>query len=202
MAKFEGHAADELLLLEGKYINDPKDAGGETMYGITRKFHPEWMGWHFINEVRGQVNWIQKIESDPKIRQLAIDFYKPKYWDPLDGVDSQALAECILNIRVLGGAWGVWIQRTINAFNLNGTRWPDVVVDGKIGPSSIAAINAATKFAEKNVIDMLLSLWSVFLLSRCEIQKDDPEAKQKTDNEKWEVGWSNRVIGLRKKIGV
>ena len=39
MANFE-KAFDFVIKHEGGYINDPKDPGGETKYGICKRFHP------------------------------------------------------------------------------------------------------------------------------------------------------------------
>jgi len=33
-------AFERLLGLEGAYVNDPRDAGGETKYGISRRSYP------------------------------------------------------------------------------------------------------------------------------------------------------------------
>ena len=32
---------DHVLEHEGGYVNDPKDLGGETKYGITKRFYPD-----------------------------------------------------------------------------------------------------------------------------------------------------------------
>jgi len=34
-------AMDHVLRFEGGYVNDPQDPGGETIYGISRRHHPE-----------------------------------------------------------------------------------------------------------------------------------------------------------------
>lgn len=34
-----------ILKKEGRYSNNPSDQGGETYCGISRKFHPGWVGW-------------------------------------------------------------------------------------------------------------------------------------------------------------
>ena len=40
MAHFE-RAIDKTLAWEGGYVNDPKDPGGETKYGISKRAHPD-----------------------------------------------------------------------------------------------------------------------------------------------------------------
>ena len=40
-----------LMKWEGETItNDPRDPGGMTAYGISRRFHPLWPGWALIDE--------------------------------------------------------------------------------------------------------------------------------------------------------
>lgn len=40
MADFE-RAFEQILGVEGGYVNDPKDPGGETKWGITKRDHPD-----------------------------------------------------------------------------------------------------------------------------------------------------------------
>lgn len=52
---------------EGGYSNHPSDYGGETIYGISRKYHPNWLGWKYLN-------------NPTKALELAIDFYIQNYF--------------------------------------------------------------------------------------------------------------------------
>ena len=36
---------------EGGFVNDPKDPGGMTMAGISRKTFPNWIGWKEVDKV-------------------------------------------------------------------------------------------------------------------------------------------------------
>ena len=54
-----------VLLQEGGYINDPRDPGGETNFGISKKAYPE-------------------VDIKGLTKQSAIDIYKRDYWDVLD----------------------------------------------------------------------------------------------------------------------
>lgn len=58
-----------LLEREGGYVNDPKDPGGETIYGITRRDHPD--AWAV---------------GRPTLEQAA-EIYRTKYWAPVKGDD-------------------------------------------------------------------------------------------------------------------
>jgi len=75
--------------LEGGYVNDPKDPGGETKYGISKRANP-----------------------DEDIKNLTLDrakqIYRMKYWP--SGADSWPWAEALLcfDAAVHGGNWSRW----------------------------------------------------------------------------------------------
>lgn len=56
-------AFNSIIGVEGGYVNDPADPGGETIYGITRRDHPQ--AW---------------ANGRPSIEQ-AKAIYKANYWD-------------------------------------------------------------------------------------------------------------------------
>ena len=47
---------------EGEHSNDPGDFGGDTWFGLARKFHPEVNPW-------------------PPTKEQAIEVYRAQYWD-------------------------------------------------------------------------------------------------------------------------
>src|SRR3990167_3570200 len=57
-------AFDEVIGLEGGYSNDPNDAGGETNWGIAKRWHPE-------------------VDIKNLTKTEAKDIYWLKYWNPL-----------------------------------------------------------------------------------------------------------------------
>ena len=50
MARFD-EAIKKILDHEGGYVNNPKDKGGETYMGISRKAHPKSKVWSIIDKV-------------------------------------------------------------------------------------------------------------------------------------------------------
>jgi lysozyme family protein len=41
---------DWLMSKEGKAITaDPRDAGGQTCWGISRRYNPQWTGWALVD---------------------------------------------------------------------------------------------------------------------------------------------------------
>ena len=124
-------AFKRLLEAEGKYSDHPKDRGGETAFGISRKFYPEWEGWKYIDKG----DWATA-------KELAKEHYKKEYWDKLklSKVKEQEVAEFIFDTCVnLGLAMGVkYLQK---ALRLSGH--PSLEVDGILGPKTLYAVNTA-----------------------------------------------------------
>ena len=110
---------EKVLEHEGGYVNDPTDLGGETKYGITKRFYP-----------------------DVDIKNLTIEqakeIYKKDYWDK-NKVESlpQNLWHIYFDMCVnMGKRTAVKVlQRAAN------NRGKDLEVDGGLGPKTIEALN-------------------------------------------------------------
>lgn len=124
---------DELLGIEGGYVNDPNDSGGATKYGITERVAR-------ANGYRGDMRAL----SEPEARMIA----KNQYWDTLSLDALSAMSAAIArelfdtgyNMGV--GTAGNYLQRALNAFNKRGQDYPDSIVDNVIGPMTLAALRA------------------------------------------------------------
>ena len=122
---------DATLGIEGGYVDDPSDSGGATKYGITERVAR-------AHGYRGDMRALSEAEA----RQIA----RSQYWDTLslDVIDalSSAIAREMFdtgyNMGV--GTVGGFLQRALNVFNHRGQDYPDMVVDGLIGPMTIAAL--------------------------------------------------------------
>ena len=109
---------EQVLEHEGGYVNDPKDLGGETKYGITKRFYPE------LN--------IKELTKE-KAKQI----YKQDYWDKnrIEEVP-QELWHIFFDMCVnMGRRNSVKILQ--RAANSAGHR---LDVDGGMGPSTIGAL--------------------------------------------------------------
>ena len=109
---------EKVLEHEGGYVNDPKDLGGETKYGITKRFYPE------LN--------IKELTIE-KAKQI----YKDDYWDK-NRVESlpQELWHIFFDMCVNMGrrtAVKVLQRAAVN-------RGRDIEVDGGLGPMTIKAL--------------------------------------------------------------
>lgn len=118
MADFQ-KAIPKLLVLEGGYVNNLADKGGETKFGITKRTYPHL---DIAN---------LKIEE-------AIEIYKRDFWI-FDDVSSQEIADKLFDIVVNVGirAGTALLQRSLRYV---GQR---VKVDGMLGPRTLAATNRA-----------------------------------------------------------
>jgi lysozyme family protein len=111
------------LKWEGGYINDPDDRGGETKYGITKRQYPNLD--------------IKNLTVDQ-----AVGIYHKDYWKSyMDEICSYKVAGRLFDLSVNMGHRrpNKLLQHAVN--RLGGR----LVVDGDIGPKSIAAINACNE---------------------------------------------------------
>lgn len=89
---------------EGGYVNDPRDAGGETYRGIARKFNPTWAGWPLIDAYKAANGAPPAKYINPDWDKAAFAFYKTNFWDKvnLDQVNDQENANQIYDHTLSG----------------------------------------------------------------------------------------------------
>lgn len=187
MANFD-EAFDITMGHEGGYTNDSYDVGGETYRGIARKYNPHWEGWNVIDDTKPNIN---DVELDLCVRQ----FYEDKYWDinRLDDIDSQAIANEMFDTGVnMGtGRAAKYLQESLNYLNRNGKLFNELVVDEKIGPSSLCALNIVL---DDNDEIVLLTMMNVL-----QGQHYMNYMNKSPIQERYARGWFKRVT-LTKKI--
>tara|TARA_Y100001937_G_scaffold61144_1_gene83587 strand:- start:23 stop:532 length:510 start_codon:yes stop_codon:yes gene_type:complete len=111
-------ALEIILHHEGGYVNHPKDPGGETNLGVTKRVYEEFGGTKEMKE-------LTKEDVEP--------IYKKNYWDRVKGDDLPlGLDLCIFDFAVNAGPGRAakFIQRLVNT-----------TVDGGIGPNTLGKIN-------------------------------------------------------------
>lgn len=83
---------------EGGYVlhEVEGDRGGQTYAGIARKFHPDWVGWKYIDD--GNV-------SSQKIKSIVKSYYEENFWVSIAGyhINNHAVAESIFDFAVNAG---------------------------------------------------------------------------------------------------
>lgn len=108
-------AMKRLLPHEGGYVNDPKDPGGETKFGISKRSYP-------------------KVDIKNLTWDQAKAIYKRDFWDKIQGdklpmVVAYQLVDAAINSGIDRASR--WVQRAVGATQ-----------DGDIGPATLAALKA------------------------------------------------------------
>lgn len=167
MSNFD-KAFEEVLLIEKGYANSKYDKGGETKYGIAKRFYPNL-----------------------DIKNLTIDqakeIYRKDYWDiKFLGLDKINQYDIQVELFDTGVNMGVktsakMFQEALNLLNRNERKFKDLKVDGWIGQESISAYN---KLDWKVVLKVLNGLQ---FMRYVEIVEHDKEQEMNF------VGWMKRV---------
>lgn len=124
---------DDLIAREGGYTDHPADRGGPTCWGITEATARS-AGF------QGQMRELP--------RSLAEAIYMRNYVER-PGFDkvlaiSALIGEELVDTGVNMGANlpGPWLQRILNALNQEARTFPDLVVDGVLGASTLSALRS------------------------------------------------------------
>jgi len=143
-------ALKAILHHEGGFVNHPKDPGGMTNLGVTKRVWEEWVG-HEVDEktMRGLTP------------EIVGQMYKVKYWDKIKGDDLPSGVDYVVFDAAVNSGPGraaKWLQACVG-----------VEPDGGIGPKTLAAVNAfdASQLVEdyaKRRLSFLMDLqtWDTF----------------------------------------
>lgn len=168
---------NSIIEVEGGFVDDERDSGGATCYGITEA-------------VARRYGYTGAMRDLP--RDTAFRIYEDQYWH---GVQADALlaistelahevVDCGINC---GTSTAVQLlQTSLNALNLNATLYPDIAADGIAGPATLAALRG---YAEHRDVAVLVkacnALQGAYYIS---------VAKEAPKNERFVYGWLlNRV---------
>lgn len=169
----------ELVRREGGYSNDPADAGGETMYGIT-------VAEAHRNGYNGPM---KDMPFD-----VAVKIYKAKYWSG-PNFDKVAQLFPILGEKLFDfgvncgtGFAATQLQRCLTALNNGGADYPDLKPDGSIGQ---VTLNALSAFLSKRSGDMGRRTL-LFMVAAQQSNRYLELAEKNPTNEKFLYGWQSQ----------
>ena len=164
-----------VITREGGHVNDPRDAGGETIWGIT------------VAVARAN-GWKGQMRDMP--RQKAFDIYYQRYvldpkFDWIAALNAAIAAECIDTGVNMGPSWGaIFLQRALNGLNYQGKLYKDIAVDGAVGPGTIGALTAYLKHRGAEGVTVLLRAMNCLQGARyIEL------AEKRSANEAFLYGW-------------
>lgn len=172
---------NEIIDREGGYVNNPKDAGGATKYGITER-------------TARSHKYTGEMINLP--RDLAYQIYaNTYYYRPGFGEVarySPALSEMMTDAGVVCGPGkpSEWLQRLLNVLNREERTYKDIKVDGSIGHNTITALDAYLDARGKDGEEILIRGFNCLLGAHfigC--------AEDRSANEEFIYGWlKNRVM--------
>lgn len=164
-----------VLPVEGGYVNDPDDEGGETNWGITRRT-ARYYGYH------GPMEYMSKDTAISIYQSLfVLQYGYNNIWDINKHIAAE-LVEAEVNVRARQPI--IWLQRILNAANIMGKLYPDLTVDGFIGPKTCESLQKLLdkrgQDGVKFVLTCLNHLQGAYYLERAEAREV---------NEKYFYGW-------------
>lgn len=160
---------DEVIKAEGGYVNDPDDKGGETNYGITK-------------EVARKNGYMDEMKYMP--RSFAEHVYEKRYiiepkFDLLFDI-SDIVAIEVIDTGVNCGqvTASKFLQESLNLLNNNTKLYPDLKVDGLLGPATFNALRSYLKvrgYEGEKVLQFILNCRQVSYYSSICLSKPDQE---------------------------
>ena len=171
---------DAVIDREGGYSNHPADRGGATRYGITE-------GVARANGYAGDMRQFS--------RAAAAAIYRRVYWErpAFDRVAERApaLAAELFDTGVnMGPATAAgFLQRALNALNRGAADYPDVLLDGRIGAQTLAALDRFLSLRPRGGEEVLVKATEAL-----QGERYLRLAEQRPANEAFLYGWlANRV---------
>ena len=167
-----------VLGLEGGYVNNPRDPGGATNHGVTEA----------VARNHGYAGHMRDLPKEKAVEIYYKDYIdKPGYTWVVDR--NPALGQKLVDIGVNAGTGRAsrWFQTGLNAYNRDGKDYPDLMVDGLLGPATFNAYSALARVRGET--------------KACELMLKALEAQQGyhylslTKMEAFTVGWMDHRIG-------
>jgi lysozyme family protein len=127
---------DAVIGREGGYVNHPADRGGPTRWGITER----------VARTHGYAGDMRGLP-----RERAVAIYRRLYWlqPGYDRIATRApaVAAELFDTGVnMGSATATaLLQRALNALNRGASDYPDIALDGAVGPRTLAALDGFLK---------------------------------------------------------
>lgn len=170
---------NKIIAVEGGYVDDPDDSGGETNFGITE-------------QVARQNGYHGPMTDMP--RQVAFDIYADRYWNSLCGDQLVELSESITEevvdtaVNMGYGRAAKFLQRALNVLNKRGSLYRDITVDGVIGKATISALRAYLNSGnEETLVKALNCLQGAYYITLAERREKD---------ERFVYGWFKNRVAL------
>ena len=128
----------DVIAVEGGYVNDAADRGGETRWGITATTAR-------AHGYTGPMMALPEATARAIYRTQYVD--APRFGDVV-AIDPDLGAKLVdIGVNMGPAVAAAFLQRWLNAFNDTGTRYAELVVDGQIGTQTLDALRAGNPAA-------------------------------------------------------
>jgi lysozyme family protein len=176
---------DALIEREGGYVDNPADKGGPTCFGITEA----------VARAHGYAGPMRQLPRDE-----AAAIYRRLYWsrprfDEVAKRSPRIAAELFDTGANMGPAVAAtFLQRALTALNRNGSDYPDLCPDGRIGEGTLAALDAFLAVRGKATGETVL----LRALEALQGERYLRLAERRPANEAFLYGWlANRIGEVR-----
>ncbi len=175
-----------VISIEGGYVNNPNDSGGETKYGITKRVAIE-------NGYNGDMENLSY--------ETAFSIYEKKYWNAMDLDDisritgfeiSNELFDTAVNMGVRQAS--EFLQRALNLLNNKERYYDDLLVDGVIGEITMQNI----KYLIDRRVDSKKVLYNMLNCMQGNFYIELAERRPK--DETFVLGWFKHRVDYFKEI--
>lgn len=142
--------------IEGGYVNDPNDLGGETNHGVTKGL----TDYPRVNEGLKKLGWNGKMKDLTK--EMAFWVYETEFWNKMRCDDLLAIhplmADKVFDIGINGGRIrGVgFLQEFLNVMNNEQKLYNDLKVDGGMGNITLCALRSYVDHRKAQGIKIML----------------------------------------------
>lgn len=137
----------DVLQAEGGYVNDPNDRGGETNFGIT-------VAVARANGYHGPMQDMPQSVAEAIYRKRYIT--EPQF-DKVATINEAIGLELVdTGVNMGPHRAGEFLQRWLNGFNLPGSGYQDLFVDGRVGPMTLDALKRYLAHRGKEGVSVLL----------------------------------------------
>jgi lysozyme family protein len=124
---------EALIEREGGYVDHAADRGGPTCFGITEAVAR-------AHGYRGAMRQLPREEAGAIYRRV---YWLRPHFDEIAKRCPRIAAELFdTGVNMGPAVAATFLQRALTALNRNGKDYPDLVPDGRIGPTTLAALDA------------------------------------------------------------
>lgn len=125
-----------VVAMEGGYVNHKNDPGGATNHGMTEK----------VARANGYQGDMRALPQEFAVEVYNKDYIVKPGFTPFLEL-SPAVAEELIDTGVNTGPArpARWLQTALNALSQRGGAYPQIAVDGKVGPATVEAYRGLQK---------------------------------------------------------